>query len=292
MTTQNEVVHERFEIANDIGDPLRGDVRRPRIPGPLPVVVLCHGYRSFKDHLFLPYLALKLARRGYGVVSFNFSGSGIGPDLHSFSELQKLESSTISQDLADIEAVLDAIGDERIGGGHLASDQVAAVGHGKGAAICLLAAAEDPRLKVVGTLAAVSRLDDFGDEARKAWREHGYFAYRDDVLGREIRLSVEILDDLEQNAERCDVARAVQRLGKPLILMHGEEDHACDVSESERLYHQSDKDLTRLVIFEKAGHNFGVSHPFVESNKELERIIQILDAFFQQSFAGVLPKDA
>ncbi|MEQ8763756.1 MAG: alpha/beta fold hydrolase [Planctomycetota bacterium] len=288
---QYEAIHEQFEVTNGRGETLRGDLRRPDVPEPVPVIVFCHGYRSFKDHLFFPYLALKLARRGYGAVTFNLSGSGIGADLQSFSELPRLESSTISQDLEDLSCVLEAIGDGKVGRGRLDADQIAVVGHGKGGAICLLAGAEEDRVKVVGTLATVSRLDAFGDEERRRWRKEGYLAYFDESLGREIRLQETMLDDLEQNAERFDLVRAVENLGKPLILMHGEEDHACEASESERLYHRADKDLTRLVIFEKTGHNFGVSHPFVESNKEVERIIQILDAFIQQSFAGQLPKD-
>ena len=39
-----------------------------------------HGFKGFKDWGFFPHLADRLARAGLVAVSFNFSGSGVGPD--------------------------------------------------------------------------------------------------------------------------------------------------------------------------------------------------------------------
>jgi len=290
--TIREVIHQPFDLAGDGGHPLRGDLRYPSEEGRWPVIVLCHGFRGSKDHSFLPYLALKLARRGFVVATFNFSGSGIGADLQHYTELDRLERATIAQDLADIRRVVDGLAEGKLlDRDKLDFDRLALAGHAKGGALAIIAGNEDPRVKVVATLAAVDTLDPFTHEDKVHWRQKGYLPFLDAGLAREIRLDLAILDDLERSAERYDLARALRTLRKPLILIHGEEDHSSDASASERLYHLSDKDRTRLVILEKTGHLFGTTHPFEESNKELEKIIQILSAFFTQSFAGVLPRD-
>ena len=73
-----------FELSLASRGPLRGDIREGRISS---AIVVCHGFKGFKDWGFFPYLADCLAAgTGAMVISFNFSGSGIGPDLESFTE--------------------------------------------------------------------------------------------------------------------------------------------------------------------------------------------------------------
>jgi alkanesulfonate monooxygenase SsuD/methylene tetrahydromethanopterin reductase-like flavin-dependent oxidoreductase (luciferase family) len=51
-----------FELANRRGDPLRGDLRWVEAPRPAPVVVVCHGFKGFKNWGFFPYTGERLAQ--------------------------------------------------------------------------------------------------------------------------------------------------------------------------------------------------------------------------------------
>jgi len=70
----------QFELVGADGGPLRGDVRTQEKGADRPAVVICHGFKGFKDWGFFPHLAARIARAGMTAVSFNFSGSGVGPD--------------------------------------------------------------------------------------------------------------------------------------------------------------------------------------------------------------------
>ena len=78
------VARARFELVNRRGEPLRGDVWRAASSRRGSAIVICHGFKGFKDWGFFPHTARELAARtGYPAVTFNFSGSGIGPDWES-----------------------------------------------------------------------------------------------------------------------------------------------------------------------------------------------------------------
>src|SRR5512146_1110508 len=89
------------------GGPLRVDVRRAGDAAA--TVVVCHGFKGFKDWGFFPAIAERLARAGFAVVSFNFSGSGIGADEESFSEVERFGRATFSHHLEDLDIVLGAL---------------------------------------------------------------------------------------------------------------------------------------------------------------------------------------
>jgi len=71
------VVHRRFTLVSRLGEPIRGDLRRPEGPGPHPVVVACHGFKGFKDWGFHPWLGEHLADAGLAAVHFDFSRNGV-----------------------------------------------------------------------------------------------------------------------------------------------------------------------------------------------------------------------
>jgi hypothetical protein len=105
MTAQ----HREFELTNKDGDPIRGDVWTSEGGRRGAAIVICHGFKGFKNWGFFPYTAEQLLERtGRPVVQFNFSGCGIGPDLENFTELDKFERNTFSKELADVRIVLDA----------------------------------------------------------------------------------------------------------------------------------------------------------------------------------------
>ena len=67
---------ENLKIKNRHGDILYTEIRFPENnKGELPLVILCHGFKGFKDWGCFPYLMEKIAAEGNYAVSFNFSYS-------------------------------------------------------------------------------------------------------------------------------------------------------------------------------------------------------------------------
>src|SRR3989449_9497888 len=86
------------------GGALRGDVTSAG--GERPVVVVCHGLKGFKDWGFFPYIAERLARSGFAVVSVNFSGAGVGGGNGTFDELERVARNNYTHRLRDPDSVL------------------------------------------------------------------------------------------------------------------------------------------------------------------------------------------
>ena len=64
---------------------------------------------GFKDWGFFPYVADRLARAGLAVVSFNFSGAGVGDGSDTFEEPERFGHNTYSNELRDLDIVLDGV---------------------------------------------------------------------------------------------------------------------------------------------------------------------------------------
>ncbi|HET6763168.1 MAG TPA: hypothetical protein VFH27_05835, partial [Longimicrobiaceae bacterium] len=102
--------HTRFELRPRAGGPpVRGDVRYLSGTHPRTAVVLCHGFKGFKDWGFFPGLARALAAHGHAAVTFNLSRSGIGADDRDFSALELFAEQTHSRNLEEIRHVVDEL---------------------------------------------------------------------------------------------------------------------------------------------------------------------------------------
>ena len=146
------MIIESFQINNELGLPVRGDIRMPDARGKFPVLLICHGFKGFKDWGFFPLLSESLAYHGFITVNFNFSGSGIGADLQNFTETDLFFNNNYSRELADVRQVVDFIANQPGLKSRMEFDRFGLIGHSRGGGIAILYAADDPRIKSVATL--------------------------------------------------------------------------------------------------------------------------------------------
>jgi pimeloyl-ACP methyl ester carboxylesterase len=280
------ITRTAFELINRDGDPIRGDVFAARNSKPDSAIVICHGFKGFKDWGSFPYVAEQLAERtGYPAIIFNFSGNGIGPDLLNFTELDKFEGNTFSKEIDDLEAILDSSEAGNLPGiGERYSFGL--MGHSRGGISVIVTAAEDPRVDSVVTWNAVSRLDRWSDEHKEEWRSKGRVTVLNARTGQEMPLGLGLLEDYERNAERLDLLQAVSDLQQPPLLIHGASDESVRVSEGERLYAASGKDTTRFELIDGAGHTFGAVHPFAGTTEHLTSVIGLTADWFTETLNG------
>lgn len=262
------LVRARWEIRPpEGGPPIRGDLRAPRGPPPRTAVVLCHGFKGFKDWGFFPALARALARRGHGVLSFNYSHAGIGPeDEGSFTELELFAEQTHSRNLEEIRMVLDAVT-----GGTLFPRPPQAIGlfgHSRGGGEAVLAAAEDPRVTALATWAAVATVDRWGAEQVSRW-ERGESIYVENArTGQQMPVSPRYWEDVRENRGRLDILHAAERLSIPWLIVHGMEDTTVSAADARRLFEAAGGEA-ELVLVEGGGHTLGAVHPFAGPTPEL-----------------------
>ena len=262
-----------FELTNRRGEPLRGDVFRPDVRrGRRPVVVICHGFKGFKNWGFFPELAERLAAAGFVAIPFNFSGSGIGDDFESFTELERFAQDTTSKQVGDLGCVLDALHDGSLDAPDADLERVAVLGHSRGAATALIRASEDARLHAVVGWAGVSTLWRYSDEEIAAWKERGFMEFLNARTKQIMRIQYDMVEDLQANRERFDLERAARGLQAPLLIVHGEADESVPVREA-RLVHAAAVRAT-LHVVANAGHTFGAVHPWKGSTAALDEAIQ------------------
>lgn len=277
------LVRARWEIQPPGGGPpIRGDLRAPRGPPPKTAVVLCHGFKGFKDWGFFPALARALARRGHGVLSFNYSRGGIGPDEESFSELELFAEQTHSRNLEEIRLVLDAVT-----GGTLFPRRPRAIGlfgHSRGGGEAVLAAAEDPRVTALATWAAIATMERWNEEQVARW-EGGERVYVENArTGQRMPLSPGYWEDLRENRTRLDIVRAAGRLSVPWLIVHGTEDETVPPTDARRLFDAAGGEA-ELLLVEGAGHTFGAVHPFAGPTPELRLAADATLEWFGQHLA-------
>lgn len=240
-----------------------------------PLLLFCHGFKGFKDWGSFPYIMERFAEAGFFTVSFNFTLNGMDnmkDNPVDFDRLDLFAQSTFSSELDDLGEVIDFLEKEKDNYNYDFSNLILA-GHSRGGGIAILKSAEDGRIKKLIALASVSEFNRYGDETKRMWKEKGYIEALNTRTKQKMRMNVTLLEDIENNAGRLNIKNAISCLHIPVLIIHGKEDQAVDVSEAETLYELSDKDYTKLIILENTGHTFGAVHPYAGTTDALERVI-------------------
>ena len=222
-----------------------------------PWVLVLHGFKGFMDWGFFPLLAERLAGAGIASVLFNTSGSGIGPDLESFTEQEAFARATLSRQLEDIERVRAHALSGALRG--LDPARAGLFGHSRGGGLGLVHAAEAGGYRALVTWAALDDADRYDDASKVAWRRDGSLPIVNSRTGQVLRLDVEVLDDFEANRARFDIPAACGRLAAPTLLLYGSGDESVHPSALGRLWDALPNGEAHLVP--GAGHTFGAVHP-------------------------------
>jgi len=260
-----------FELPGADGGPLRGEVR---VQGKLearPGVVICHGFKGFKDWGFFPHVAQRLALAGMAVTTFNFGGSGVGPDGESFSEPERFSRATPSRDQQDLSLVWDTFGSGSLVEGLPAPSRLGLFGHSRGGAAAIVHAANRSDCRALVTWAAISSYHRWGRETVRLWREQGKVDIVNTRTGEVLPLYTDYLDDLETHGDALDPLVAAERVTAPWLIVQGGVDEAVKVREARALAAAADPAQTELLIIEAGSHTLGARHPWAGSTAQLDR---------------------
>jgi len=257
---------------------VRGDVHLPAGKGRLPVVVICHGFKGFRNWGFFPWVAERLAAAGFAAIRFDFSLNGIGEDGQTFDRLDLFTRNTVTRELGDLQRVLAAVRGGELGD-RLDPGRISLLGHSLGGGVSLLGALEDPSVHAVATWASVAHF--FHGTDAGLWKRQGHLDFLNARTGQIMRLDYEVFEDLQANAARYDLLTRLPALRIPVLLVHGSHDASVGPEASESLARSLEGRGT-LHILPGAGHTFGAVHPFGEPTPELEEAFRVTLRFLQK----------
>lgn len=235
-------MEEKLYFNNTKGVKLSGILLNPLGDKTKPIVILCHGYNSAKDHSTYTGLARKLAEAGISSFRFDFFAHGESEGL--FEELT--QTIAVEDTLKAIEFV-KSLGYLRIG----------LFGSSFGGLAAIMAAAKCDDLFVLALKAPVSsyfELREFADKGYVSrWKQDGY-----NFLENK-RLNYSFYEDIKNNVA-YDVA---DKIKVPTVIVHGDADRDVPVAQSEK--------LSKLIANCKLHIIRGASHRFREgdSNREM-----------------------
>lgn len=236
-------------------------------------IIFVHGFKGFKDWGFGPYLGEYFAKKGFYVITFNFSHNGVGENKSEFTELEKFAKNTFSREVNELNELIDAFRDGFFEGIDLNS-KISILGHSRGGAIALFSSSKRDDIDAVITWAAISKLDRYSKRQKEEWRRNGFVEVLNTRTNQMMRLNVSLLNDIEWNASgSLNLENAVKILNKPLLIAHGDQDLAVPIAESEQIYSWADKSKTELFKLFGTGHTFDIVHPFVGTTEKFERLL-------------------
>jgi uncharacterized protein len=283
------MIHDRFEIYSREGEILRADLRYEATGSAKPAIVFLHGFKGFKDWGPFPSMLEEFASSGFVTLAFNFSHNGIGDDLLNFTELDRFARNTFTRELeetGDIIRALTELTSIPLPPAELDPNAIGLMGHSRGAAIAILAAAESRLVRAVAALSPVSDFNRYSERQKEKWRSAGSFEVLNHRTKQVMRLDVDLLEDLERNRERLDILKAalkIARLQKPFLLIAGEQDLTTKPEEAETIARAADGPLTELRLIPNTGHTFGAEHPFKRMAEPMRNVIELTETFFKRS---------
>jgi esterase/lipase len=245
-----------------------------------PCLIFVHGFKGFKDWGFGPYIGDYFSKKGFFVLTFNFSHNGVGDSLTEFVELDKFAENTFSIEVDELKELILAYDFGFFGDS--SNKGIGLIGHSRGGAISLLVGSESDDIKAVCAWSTVSDFDRYTARQKDEWENRGYLEVLNTRTKQRMRMNVSLLEDIQNNKEgSLNIEQAVNSLNKPLLIVQGKNDLAVPVKEAENLYDWSNKDLTELHIIPVTGHTFDIKHPFEGSNKKFDTVLKKTNNFFK-----------
>lgn len=247
-----------------------------------PCLIFVHGFKGFKDWGFFPYTAKHFADKGFFVLSFNFSHNGVDDDGFEFNRLDKFAKNTVSLEVSELVQVINAYKN-----GFFSNDvngKIGLLGHSRGGAVALLSSLVE-KVDAYIVWASVDKLDRYTDRQKIEWKKKGFVEALNSRTNQMMRMDVTLLDDIETNKDgSLSIEKAVKKLKKPLLILHGTEDLTVPFAEGEQIYNWSDKSITKFEKLATCGHTFDIVHPFEGSNKKFDLVISKTQDFLDKIF--------
>ncbi len=254
---QNET---RWIISGYDNQPIYGNTHLPKT-STRGILLICHGFKGYKDYGFFPHLAEFSAQRGLVTHRFNFSHSGMTNQLDTFERPDLFEIDTWTKQIYDLEQVATAVQTERLAGGKNTLP-VTWFGHSRGGVTVLLAASQSLSCQPSRVICAAAphtpcHLDE---SLRHQILADGFIESPSSRTGQVLRIARCWLEEIESDPQACDPCLAIKKLTCPTLLIHGETDQTVSLASAQAL-EQAAEGRAQLVTIPNASHTFNAQNP-------------------------------
>lgn len=251
---------------------VRGDFYEAAIQPALGTIIICHGYKGFKNWGMFPHVAQSLSV-DVNVLAINFSHNGVGEDHLEFTELEKFARDTYSKDLEDLDAVVKEIRRNERFANAAGEKPILLMGHSRGAGVCLIYGLDHPG-QIAGVISwnGISNVDLLTEDNKKEMRTAGRTYTLNGRTKQNMPLDLEILEDMESNSERFNIIGRISSAAFPITLIQGTEDGERLVRGSQQLIEQNT--AIQWIRIPDGNHTFGTVHPYQGETEPLKQAIQ------------------
>ena len=221
----------RFEGAD--GTMLDGRLERPRYGEPRAVAIFAHCFTCGKDSRAATFITRALAAKGVLVLRFDFVGlGGSHGDLSGFAS-----------QVADLKAAADALQEKGL-------PPTLLIGHSLGGAAVIAAGRKCKTVKAVATIGAPADTDhvlhNLEGELETIEKEGEAIVT---LAGRDFCIKKEFVDETRGQQQ----LRAIEELGKPLLVLHSPTDEYVAIEHARRIYDAA-RHPKSFVSLDGAGH--------------------------------------
>ena len=229
-----------------------------------PLIIFCHGYKGFKDWGAWNLMAEAFAKANTVFVKFNFSHNGGTvnqpidfPDLEAFAE------NNYSKELEDVDDILNhLLSNKNEFLSDIDTNNIILIGHSRGGGIAIIKASEDNRVNKLITLASVCnygvRTSTTGD--LEQWKKEGVKYVLNGRTKQQMPHNFQFHLDFKANEERLNIQKAVNKMNKPFLIIHGTKDTSISFKDAEYIHSWNSK--SSLLPIENTNHVFGARHPW------------------------------
>ena len=229
------MITEKLSFPGALGHDLSARLDRPE-DSIRAFALFAHCFTCSKDLKAATRISRSLVQRGIAVLRFDFTG--LGQSAGEFAD------TNFTSNLGDLEAAVDYL---RLA--HQAPQLL--IGHSLGGAAVLTMASKVPECRGVVTLGAPSDTRHLRETLLSAAPELGDDREEVEVTlaGRPFQIQRQFLDDLEDQK----VLKAVQSLGRPVLVMHSPIDDVVDIDHARRIY-EAAKHPRSFISLDDADH--------------------------------------
>jgi len=256
---------KKVTFKNNKKQRLVGILNLPEGKGLFPAVIICHGFKGYKEQLHLKTIAAQLAKNGIVALRFDF-GNGVGESYG------KLENITFTQYLGDLKTAIDYISKQKF----IDKKRIGLVGHSLGGQLILTYTPTDKRIKVLVDLAGVvfrgggkTHMEKTIKPQLKQAERTGYFFIKSKRTGNKYKIKTIYYFDLL----KYDTPAQVKKIKTPVLIIHGSKDETVDLAHP-RLAYRLLKQPKKLVIIPGAPHTWrGKDDPGGKFQKKINPIV-------------------
>jgi pimeloyl-ACP methyl ester carboxylesterase len=248
-------------------------------------MVYCHGFKSFKDWGFIPYICERAAEAGFIAINLDFAYNGIKDSQTMVFDESLFSQNTITREIKDLYELLDALYFKRTDFKFPAwNNKIYLAGHSLGGAISLIVASKRNDISAVSTWGAVSKLDRNTQRQKEIWQKLGYTEVKIADTGQILKLNYTYLLDKEENFSRTAIIDACRSLNCPVLVIHGSNDMTVRLKEAYELYDNTKHiNNSEIFVIERTGHTFGARHPMIVPNVALDAALDKMIKFFNEN---------